>query len=65
MAQYGIPIAYIDGQTVATLARDEVTQRNWSANDLLKCVANVDQVSYCGDAFLRLPITFRLRLNRW
>eukprot|EP00658_Telonema_sp_P-2_P048241 TRINITY_DN36703_c0_g1_i1.p1 TRINITY_DN36703_c0_g1~~TRINITY_DN36703_c0_g1_i1.p1 ORF type:complete len:531 (+),score=132.54 TRINITY_DN36703_c0_g1_i1:245-1837(+) len=42
MTQYGVPIAYVDGKTIALLAEDELETP--SLDDLLSCLVNENQV---------------------
>jgi len=42
MTQYSVPIAYVDGKTIALLAEDELL--NPSLDDLLSCLVNENQV---------------------
>lgn len=63
MSLYSVPIAYIDGQSVAELAKEEVVQSSYSLEELMHCVANAEQVgmqSCCCYWFACLLLLLRL-----
>ena len=43
LQQYAVPMAYIDGRAVVKLAKDDLSEA--TREDLLECIANIDQVS--------------------
>jgi hypothetical protein len=45
MVKFGVPTAYLDGRVVADLAADEIRATKLTNEQLLACVANVDQVA--------------------